>query len=763
MTVTGLVQGVGFRPFVHRLAGELGLVGFVGNDSACVFIEVQGPEGSVERFVARLASEAPPLARVESVTTTIMAAGHDAAFRIAESSPASGPRTLVAPDVAVCADCMAEVLDPRDRRYRYPFTNCTNCGPRFTIIRDLPYDRPGTTMAGFGMCSACRSEYEDPADRRYHAQPIACPRCGPSISFERGEEVVRGTDRVLVELQRSVVAGQVVAVKGIGGYHLCCDATSDAPVERLRVRKGRLDKPFALMVPDLATARGLASIDGEEAAALESPARPIVLVRRRPDAPLSGLVAPGNPLIGLMLPYTPLHHLLFLPVPGSGSVPPHCLVLTSGNVSDEPICTDDAQARVRLHGLADGFLTNDRPIHVPCDDSVVRVVDGRVQPVRRSRGYAPLPVHLPVEVAPTLAVGGELKNTFCLASGRHAWVSQHLGDIENLETLDAFRRCVDGFRRMYGIAPTRWAADGHPGYLTRRWALENAGGVPVVDVQHHHAHLAAMMAEHGLDGSSPVLGFAFDGTGYGVGDDGRPEIWGGEALVADYRGFERAGHLRALPLPGGNAAVRNPCRVAVAYLAALGIDIERWLPAAAACDEVELGVVQRQVERNVGCVPTTSMGRLFDAVASLLGVRHRITYEAQAAIELEALAEHGALDPAAPRWSFAVDDDNVVDPGPVVRGLVAGLSSGAEPADLALGFHDAVARAVLEVAARLRPRYGSMPVALSGGVFQNTLLTRLTRVGLEHEGFEVLTHRLVPPNDGGLSLGQAIIAGHGGG
>ena len=760
LIVTGLVQGVGFRPFVHRLATELGLAGFVGNDAACVFIEVEGPQCVLDQFAARMVSEAPVLARVESVRTIAVVSVHEPGFRIVASTSAAGVRTLVPPDVAACQDCMDEVLDGDDRRYRYPFTNCTNCGPRFTIIRDLPYDRPSTTMDGFPMCPACRAEYEDTDDRRYHAQPVACPACGPRIAFERGGLVVFGTDRVLAAAQQSLADGEVVAVKGIGGYHLGCDGASDTALERLRVRKGRVDKPFAVMVADVAVARELAVIDDDEEAALRSPQRPIVLVRRRGDAPVSSLVAPGNPLIGVMLPYTPLHHLLFLPVPGAIAVPRRVLVLTSGNLSDEPICIDDADAQRRLGALADAFLTHDRPIHAPCDDSVIRVMDGQLQPVRRSRGYAPMPVSLAVEVVPTLAVGGELKNTFCIASGRHAWISQHIGDMGNLETLDAFGRSVDDFLQMYAIEPVRWAVDRHPGYGTRRWVVRRAPSSSVVEVQHHHAHVAAVMAEHGLDGSSPVVGFAFDGTGYGVGDDGRPQIQGGEVLVADYAGFERAGHLRPLPLPGGDAAVRNPCRTAVAYLTALSVGFDRALPAAAACDDVELDVVRRQVQRNVGCVPTTSMGRLFDAVASLLGVRHRISYEAQAAVELEALAEHGTIDPWAPRWSFAVGDDAVIDAAPVVRGLVDDLLAGVEPADLALGFHGSVARAVRQVADLLRSGRGSMPVVLTGGVFQNALLTRLTTDGLERDGLEVLTHRLVPPNDGGLSLGQAVIAGY---
>jgi hydrogenase maturation protein HypF len=757
--VTGVVQGVGFRPFVHRLSAELGLAGLVGNDSAGVFIEIEGAAAVLAEFAERLYRDAPPLARIESVSEAVMPTSGASGFAIVDSSTGGDARTLVPPDVATCDECMEEVRNPVDRRFRYPFTNCTNCGPRFTIINDLPYDRPATTMAGFAMCPDCLAEYHDPTDRRYHAQPTACPACGPRMRFEVHSEIVDGTDAVLAAAQRAFTIGDIVAVKGLGGYHLACDAGSDAALRALRERKGRSDKPFAVMVASLAAAREVAEIDDAEAEALLSPARPIVLLRRRSGAAVSPLVAPDNPLLGVMLPYTPLHHLLFAPVEDASA--PFALVLTSGNLSNEPICIDDDDARARLAGIADAFLMHDRPIHVPCDDSVIRIVDGTVQPVRRSRGYTPLPVDLPVHVAPTLAVGGELKNTCCLASGRRAWVSQHIGDMENLETLDAFERTVEGFQQMYAVQPTMIASDRHPGYLTRRWAMEQRGDRTLVEVQHHHAHVASVMVEHGMDGTTPVIGIAFDGTGYGIGDDGAPEIWGGEVLVADYSGFIRAGHLRPLPLPGGDGAVRNPCRIAVAYLTALCIAADPALPAIAACDATELAVVRRQVERNVGCVPTTSMGRLFDAVASVLGVRHRTSYEAQAAIELEVLAARGTVEPAALPWEFGLDSDGVIDPAPVLQGIVDAVTDGAGRANTALQFHHAVAAVVVAATRQVATAHGWLPVALTGGVFQNALLTRVTRAALEVEGFEVLTHRLVPPNDGGLSLGQAVIAGYG--
>ena len=757
VVVRGVVQGVGFRPYVHRLATGLGLVGFVGNDATGVFVEVQGTGVAVDRFADRLVADAPTLAVIEHVEVVPAAPDPDAhGFTIVESRPGAGPSTLVPPDVATCDACLAEMLDPADRRHRYPFANCTDCGPRFTIIRALPYDRAATSMAAFPLCPDCTAQYADPSDRRFHAEPIACPVCGPQLVLYRDGSTVIGTDAVLAAVQAALADGQVVAVKGIGGFHLACDATADGPVARLRERKGRGEKPFALMVPDLEAARRIAVVDGTEAEALASAARPVVLCRRRPESPLSGLVAPGNPLVGLMLPYSPLHHLLFAPVPGSDVAPPRAIVLTSGNVSDERICFEDDDALRRLADLADVVCTHDRPIVAPCDDSVVRVVDGQVVPVRRSRGFAPLPVRLPVAVAPTVALGGELKTTICVASGTHAWMSQHIGDLGALETERALEDIRASFCTMYGVDPEVHAVDRHPAYRTNRLSLER-GWPGRVEVQHHHAHIAAVMAEHGLDGSVPVIGMAFDGTGYGTAPDGSVQIWGGEVLVADYAGFTRVGHLAPLPLPGGDGAVRNPCRIALAYLGALGIATDGSAPPEVACDDIERSVVARMVGRGTGCVPTTSMGRLFDAVASLLGIRHRVTYEAQAAIELEVAAADGA---PTVHLAFGLSGDGVLDPRPVLAGLLDAAADGVAVGDLASSFHHAVAAAVLASARRAAEAAGPVPVALSGGVFQNALLTGLVRGALAADGFTVLTHRTVPPNDGGLALGQAVIAGY---
>jgi hydrogenase maturation protein HypF len=754
LRVAGVVQGVGFRPFVHRLATELGLSGHVGNDTRGVFVEVEGGPAEVARFEERLVTDGPPMAKIFSVVGETTELRHEHEFRIVESVSDSAVRTFVSPDVAVCGDCLAELVDPGDRRLRYPFINCTNCGPRFTITLALPYDRPNTTMRQFALCAACEAEYHDPADRRFHAQPVACATCGPRIWFEgpaAGVGTVEGTDAALAATQASLAAGDVVAIKGLGGYHLACDATSDVAVTTLRRRKERRDKPLAVMVRDLDVARTLALIDDDEAALLRSAACPIVLLRRREASALTDQVAPGNPQIGILLPYTPLHHLLFRPVPGVVAPVPEMLVMTSGNLTDEPICYDDADARKRLGRIADTWLVHDRPIHVPCDDSVVRMADGVEQPIRRSRGYAPLPVRLPFDLDPVLAMGGELKNTFCLVSGDDAWLSQHIGDMGSVETLAAFERSTRQFDDMYQVHPNLVAADRHPGYQTRRWADERSGK-QVELVQHHHAHIAAVMAEHAVPAGDRVIGFAFDGTGYG--DDGA--IWGGEVLLAGYGGFERSAHLGYIPLPGGDATIRKPYRAALAHLWAAGIEWTADLPPVAAATATEGQALRRQLERNVHCVPTSSMGRLFDAVSSLLGVRHLASYEAQAAIELEWIASAHLGD--ARHYRFGLDGEHI-DVAPVLRGLIEDVRGRRDTGAMAAGFHEAVARMMGDVADLARARTGIEQVALSGGVFQNTLLLRLARDELAGRQFGVLTHRVVPPNDGGLALGQAVVAG----
>jgi hydrogenase maturation protein HypF len=755
LRVAGVVQGVGFRPFVHRLATELGLGGHVGNDASGVFVEVEGGAIDVACFEDRLVRDAPPLARIDEVCAASVEVRGERAFRIAGSRGTGPVRTFVSPDIAVCDDCIAELWNPADRRHRYPFVNCTNCGPRFTITVRLPYDRPNTTMREFSMCEECAAEYQDPTDRRFHAQPIACPACGPAIRYESGGRASAGSDPSLAAAQSALCRGDIVAIKGLGGYHLACDATSVPAVAELRRRKLRPAKPLAVMVADLATAARLAFVAPGEAALLVSPQRPIVLLRRRPGGPISDLVAPGNPFVGVLLPYTPLHHLLFARVPGGGAPVPGPLVMTSGNLSEEPICFDDEDARARLEAIADGWLIHNRPIHVPCDDSVVRFDDQQEVPIRRSRGYAPLPIRLPFPVGPILAAGGELKNTFCLGDGKDAWMSQHIGDMGSLETLAAFERSVGQFGDIYGVAAETVAADRHPGYHTRDWAERSVACSRVASVelvQHHHAHVAAVMAEHGVEAGERVLGFAFDGTGYG--SDGA--IWGGEVLVAGYDRYERAAHLRYFPLPGGDAAIHKPYRAALAQLWAAGVEWTADLAPVSTAPPAELAVLRRQLDRGIQTVPTSSMGRLFDSVSSLLGVRHVVSYEAQAAIELEAEAEPNLEE--ARRYQLPVHGEEI-DPRPMLRAMVRDLRAGWPAGPMAAGFHLAVAQLVAEMADSLRGRTGLDRVALTGGVFQNVLLSKLARAALAALGFTVLTHRVVPPNDGGLALGQLVVAG----
>ncbi|MFJ5775249.1 carbamoyltransferase HypF [Streptomyces sp. NPDC093094] len=771
--VRGVVQGVGFRPYVYGLATELALVGHVTNTPDGVVAEVEGTAAAVARFCDRIAVQAPPLARVESVHHQELPAAGGEAFTILASRSGGPARTLVSPDTATCADCLAELADPADRRHRHPFVNCTHCGPRFTIVTGVPYDRAGTTMAGFPMCPGCAREYEDPADRRFHAQPVACPACGPRLRLVVPGAGPDAAPADPVREARALLArGAILAVKGLGGYHLACDATDAAAVALLRRRKARGDKPFAVMARSTADVEHLVRLGPEERDLLEGPARPVVLLRRHPDRahPPTGhartapggaafaprpaeAVAPGSPDLGVMLPYTPVHHLL-LGLPGDPDGP-RLLVMTSGNVSGEPIVTDDAEALERLAPLADAWLTHDRPIHVPCDDSVVRVCDGEPLLLRRSRGYAPLPVALPLSVRPALAVGGDLKNTFCLAEARRAWLSAHIGDMDDLATQHAFEGAVAQLESITGVRPTSLACDRHPGYRSARWAERNAAGRSVVRVQHHHAHVAAAMAEHGLDGTRPVIGVAFDGTGHG--DDGA--VWGGEFLLADYDGFTRFGHLAYVPLPGGDSAVRRPYRMALAHLRAAGLARSADLACTTACPPEELPLLERQLERNLNCVPTSSMGRLFDAVSSLAGVCHRAGYEAQAAVELEAAALRApAGDTTA--YPFGLLDDACVtaDPAPLVAAVVADLRAGAGQAVVAARFHRGVAALVHRMCGLARERHGLDTVALTGGVFANTLLSSACAAALREDGFTVLRHRLVPPGDGGLALGQLMVA-----
>ncbi len=751
LAVRGIVQGVGFRPFVYSLAQKHGLAGFVGNDTAGVFIEVEGPFEAIARFVHELRTQPPPLAMIESVTRETIAPRGETSFHIVESAAQTGASTPISPDICICDDCLRELFDPNNRRYRYPFINCTNCGPRFTIIKDVPYDRPFTTMADFPMCPACEAEYHDPADRRFHAQPNACPICGPQVWFGASASPgdVCGDDAIRAA-QEALCMGKIIAVKGIGGFHLACDARNDAALRALRERKGRVDKPFALMARDLDVVRRFAIIGDEEARLLTSRQRPIVLLKKADlDAQLSELIAPGNAYVGVMLPYSPLHYLLL-----DGALRDVPLVMTSGNYSDEPIVKDNEDALARLRALADDFLMHDRDIHIWCDDSVVRVFEGRELPIRRSRGYAPFPIALSRLLPCTLATGGELKATFCLVQGERAYTSQHIGDMENLETLQAFEHAVTHFTALFRAQPERIACDMHPGYLSTQWAERwaNERGLPLHRVQHHHAHIAALIAEHGLPLDRRVIGVSFDGTGYGT--DGA--IWGGEMLVADATSFERIGHLKYAPLPGGDAAIKRPYRSALAHLWAAGIAWEDDLPCVSACPAEEQRILRRQLERNLNCVPTSSMGRLFDAIAALIGVRQTVTYEAQAAIEMEALCDPRFETPY--EWPVPEREPFVVDPAPLLRAIVADIRRGEAIGRIAARAHCAIAELIVAMCKRAREQTGLETAGLSGGVFQNVYLLSLATQRLREAGFRVLTHHRVPPNDGGLALGQAVIA-----
>jgi hydrogenase maturation protein HypF len=750
--VTGTVQGVGFRPFVFRHAVALGLVGFVLNDSSGVLIEVEGEHTELAELCRLLSEAPPPLARVTSVDwATLPSDGTFDSFRIVDSTADRVPNVAVSVDSATCDDCLSEVDDLHDRRYGYPFTNCTNCGPRYTIVLSVPYDRPATTMAGFKMCAECQAEYEDPADRRFHAQPNACPSCGPRIAF------YHPTGRLLAEagaaldaVVEALCAGQIVAIKGIGGYHLACDASNHEAVAELRRRKTRDDKPFALMATDLEMARSMCVLDPGAESALGCVARPIVLACRKPGAAVADGVAPGMPDLGLMLPYTPLHHLLMAKVARP-------LVMSSGNQSDDPIAHEDEDAFTRLGPMVDAVLAHDRRIHVRCDDSVVRATGRRLQMVRRSRGYAPEALLLPRESArQVLAVGAELKSTVSVAKKSLVVCSHHIGDLEHLATYQAFLQATVHLCRLFGIEPEVVAHDLHPEYLSTKHALDL--DLEPWPVQHHHAHIASCLAEHGHTGT--VLGIAFDGLGYGT--DGT--MWGGEFLVADFNGFERAAHLQPVPMPGGAAAVREPWRMALAWtVRAAGADAAARLGAALDprwSQVLPLAVADSERRHSI---LTTSVGRLFDAVAVLVGLRSQVTYEGQAAIELEVLAR-SVPRTSAPQYPTEIveaaspEGFDVLDPSPLIATVLTEVERGTDRSVIAAGFHEGLGRATAALGARLARRHGLDTVALSGGVFQNVRFSDIVEDALATEGLTVLVHESVPPNDGGISVGQAAIA-----
>jgi hydrogenase maturation protein HypF len=747
--ITGIVQGVGFRPFVYRIAHELNLTGWVRNTPAGVEIEVQGAAERCTDFAEALQNRLPPLAVVTSQTSShIIAIDGEHSFTILPSGTGTA-EIQIAPDTALCSDCLREMNDPQDRRYRYPFITCTNCGPRYSIITGIPYDRPKTTMVGFPLCSDCRNEYENPLDRRFHAQPIACHVCGPQVSLLTAVgDKITARDAAVVQAIQLLESGAILAIKGIGGYHLAVDACNYAAVERLRQRKKRDEKPFAIMAANLETARTLVQMSDREERLLCSPEAPIVIVKKRDSTPLSPLIAPDNGWLGLMLPYAPLHHLLFY---ASSLI---TLVMTSGNVSDEPVAFEDDDALRRLSSIADYFLMHDRPIHIRSDDSVLRVFRGQPLFYRRSRGYAPRAVTLPFPVPPLVAAGAELKSAICCATGSRAFLSQHIGDLQNQSTFDSFSQTVTHLSSILEISPQLIACDLHPDYLSSRYAED--ANLPLVRVQHHHAHLASCMAENVLDGD--VIGIIFDGTGFGV--DGT--IWGGEFLVGGYDTFRRAAHFRPLPLPGGDAAVREPWRMAMSYLfqaegeAAFSIDhpVTRILP------RNEQMLFAQMLRRAINSPLTSSCGRLFDAVAALLNVRHFVSYDGQGAIELEALAERES-EGGNYRYSVICDDGRPLqlDFAPMFTEILADLDAGVSTAIIAYRFHQTVATSTTDMCLRIAASIGLERIILSGGVFQNRLLSEMLYTALTNKGLNVFSHRLVPPNDGGIALGQAAIAG----
>ncbi len=755
LVVRGVVQGVGFRPHVARLAADLGLAGHCRNDATSVLIEVEGPPAALAEFRARLEAEAPPLARILSIEFAEFAGTGEDGFTITDSAPSGDgrARTMVPPDTAVCADCLAELRDRHDRRFGHPFITCTNCGPRFTITRDLPYDRATTTMEPFALCARCAVEYADPRDRRYHAQPIGCHDCGPTVWFDDGTANLRRRTDAIDSARAVLRDGGIIAVKGLGGYHLACDARSDAAVAELRLRKHRPHRPFAVMAADLVTARSIVDIPAAARAALLGAERPIIILPRAAGADLSDDVAPGLDELGVMLPYTPLHHLLF-----DGG--PQLLVMTSGNLAGEPLCYLDHDAVDRLRPIADALLGNDRPIVVPCEDSVFAWsdADGLV-PVRRSRGFAPLPLlddGMPTD-AIVLAAGSELKNTFALVRDGSVFLSAHVGDLGSLESRRAYQSAVDQALRFHRRSPGLVVSDLHPGYTSREWAMRFAEelGVELYEVQHHHAHLASLAVEHQRM-HEPILGLVFDGTGYGC----DATIWGGEFLLLGDGGLscERLGQLAMVPLPGGDAGVRNPVRTAAAAMSVAGIPLD-GSPVGDELTETERELIPALMSGSTGWVATSSVGRLFDVASSMLGIRHRISYEAQAAVELEVVAARWARsrpEPARSRTPVA-EAGTVLEHLPLLRALDAGVRAGTEVGELAWAFHAGLAERAVASATSIALGAGVSTVGLSGGVFNNRLLLALIRRGLEDNGFGVLTHRLVPTNDGGLALGQAGI------
>jgi hydrogenase maturation protein HypF len=741
--VNGIVQGVGFRPFVYQLAREMGLTGRVANTASGVRIDLEGTQERIDQFIVDLKKRKPILAHIVDVDTQSVKPVGFIEFAITKSQGAESRSTLISPDVCMCPDCRRELFDPKDRRFGYPFINCTNCGPRYTIIDDIPYDRPKTSMRHFTMCTQCQAEYDDPGNRRFHAQPNACAECGPSVSLWDNRRLQIQTAQPIEHAAELLKAGHILAIKGLGGYHLAVDATNDAAVERLRSRKHREEKPLAVMSADPTAIEVYAQIAQPELELLTSIQRPIVLLEKRLPEKLAFSVSPRNRYFGVMLPYTPLHELLL----AQGFV---ALVMTSGNLSDEPIAIDNAEAFTRLRDVADYFLIHDRDIYLRSDDSIVRHAAGEMRPIRRSRGFVPIPVFLKAPVLSVLACGAELKNTICLTKGKQAFLSQHIGDLENLATEDFFRLSITHLQRILDIKPEIIACDLHPDYLSTQWA-ESQTELPVIQVQHHHAHVAACMAEHQLDG--PVIGLAFDGTGFGTDQS----VWGGEVFVADYSRFRRAAHLTAVPMPGSAAAIKGPWRMALSCLdhtyGSAMWDLD--LPLLKAVDRSEARIVTQMCSQGMNAPLTSSLGRLYDAVAAILGLRCNAAFEGQAAMELEMIADPTETGRYDFTWSQA--DIKQVALAPIIAGVVDDILRGLPAFIISAKFHATITHGFAELCTVLRKENQLNQVVLSGGCFQNRLLLEGLSNALANKGFDVFCHRLIPTNDGGIALGQAMI------
>ncbi len=747
--VRGIVQGVGFRPFVYRLAKQYGLKGTVSNNAHGVEIEVEGDHVSMQSFIRSITHASPPLAFIDEIETKESSYKGYLDFAIQASNGSEDRFTLIAPDVAVCDDCLQELFDPADRRYRYPFINCTNCGPRFTIIQDIPYDRPNTTMSVFPMCTDCEREYNDPENRRFHAQPNACPVCGPSLTLCDSKQNKIQSDNILDRTAQLIKAGSIVALKGLGGYHLACDATNDEAVSKLRERKRRIEKPFAVMIPDRNWLERICTPTQEEISFIRSINHPIVLIRRKDNSPICSDVAPGNNYIGVMLPYTPLHHIVMREV----AIP---LVMTSGNISEEPIAYKDDEAFERLAAIADYFLVHNRDIHMRCDDSVGAVLNKRHTMLRRSRGYVPYPVKLNIHAQKnTLATGGHLKNTFCFIKNDFAFFSHHIGDLENYETLRSFTQGIEHFKNLFSITPEILAYDMHPEYLSTKYALESE--IPVkIPVQHHHAHIVSCMAENDLN--EAVIGVSFDGTGYGT--DGN--IWGGEFMITTMGDFKRIAHFEYFPLPSGEQAVKEPWRTGVALLNQVfgneykNVDIPfvRSIQTKSA-----LAVIEKMIQQKLNTPVTSAAGRLFDGIAAICDVRASINYEAQAAIEFQMIANETVTG----RYNYEIDTKSIpwrIKWNGIVRDILKDLQNNVPVSDISGKFHNTIAMIITDISEKIKKDTGLHDVVISGGVFQNALLVDKTVDYISKQGMKVYTHARVPPNDGGLSLGQAVVAMH---